>query len=349
MTLSYRIKKRLRDFTLDVQGEISQGIHGVLGPSGAGKTMFLSCIAGFEIPDEGYIELNGKVLFDSSQGINVPVRLRQIGLVFQSLALFPHYTVKDQIAYGISNQAKDGGESRVKELIQLMELQGLEDVYPQHLSGGQKQRVALARAMAPNPSVMLLDEPFSALDEALRLTMVQEIKKELAGYQGVTLFVTHQIDDALALCSEMTLIQQGQCIASGDGLSLLENPPNTTAAKIMGYRNIASYYKDDRGFKIPSWGIYGPIIEADLSEKGMVVLKKLTPVNSSEGGHEKPFKVWAVEQIATRRGYVKYLKIGSPPEHSSDYHLVVIEAQRSNCTEPKAYRLSKEDVVYVEK
>jgi molybdate transport system ATP-binding protein len=162
------IKRKLPGFTLDVSFCANQEILAILGPSGSGKTMTLQCIAGLTEPDEGYIKLNDKILFNSISKINLTPQMRKVGFVFQNYALFPHISVYDNIAFGIRHLPKSEIKERIFNLLNKMNINELAYRYPKQLSGGQQQRVALARAIAPEPDILLLDEPFSALDTQVK-------------------------------------------------------------------------------------------------------------------------------------------------------------------------------------
>ncbi|HEY9297698.1 MAG TPA: molybdate ABC transporter permease subunit, partial [Phormidium sp.] len=225
------IQKRLTDFTLDVSFSSSDRPLGLLGASGAGKSMILRCIAGMEIPDRGRIVLNGKVLFDAKKKINVPSRDRKVGFLFQNYALFPHLTVAQNIAFGLP---KGTPKTRIKELVNAqltkVRLAGFGDRYPQQLSGGEQQRVALARALASNPEVLLLDEPFSALDTYLRTQLEEQLRLVLTEYSGVTLMVSHNLEEVYRICENLLVIDQGKAIASDSKQNIFEHPGTFRAA-----------------------------------------------------------------------------------------------------------------------
>lgn len=204
MALEVRIKKSFPDFQLDVNFRTGEEVFGVLGESGCGKSLTLKCIAGIEKPDEGRIVLNGRTLFDSEQGINVPARARRVGYLFQEYALFPHMTVEENIAVGAGAALKQkrkcnkrGKETLVKQYMERFFLTGLEKKYPSELSGGQKQRVAIARMMVTEPELILLDEPFSAIDSYLKWKLEQQLMEWL---QVTTLLVSHNRDEIYRLC-----------------------------------------------------------------------------------------------------------------------------------------------------
>jgi len=238
MSLHVDIKKKFKGFSLDVQFETSGGYLGILGASGSGKSMTLKCIAGIETPDEGRIVLNDRVLFDSAKKINLKPQGRNVGYLFQNYALFPNMTVEDNIGAGIK-LPKYGKKQKIKELIKTIQLQGLETKYPLMLSGGQQQRVALARILAYEPDVLLLDEPFSALDTYLKEQIQTEVLELLRLYHGEVLMVTHSREEAYKFCKNISIIDKGKTILTGDTKKIFEQPKMLTAARLMGCRNIS--------------------------------------------------------------------------------------------------------------
>jgi len=208
---------RLRDVMKNFSGSIvlgplsldiyEQEFLGILGPSGAGKTTLLRLIAGLERPDSGLIEIAGRVVAGGHTW--VPPQRRGVGMVFQDYALFPHLTVSENIAFGLS-ASKPSKSKRVRELLELVGLEGLAHRYPHELSGGEQQRVALARALAPKPIVILLDEPFSNLDAKLRPAMRQEIKRLLKSTQCTAVFVTHDTHEALEISDRIAVLNRGR-------------------------------------------------------------------------------------------------------------------------------------------
>ena len=208
-----KVKKRLHgaegDFWLDVELELRDGEFLVLfGPSGSGKTTLLRCVAGLERPEEGYIEVNGEVWFDSKRGINLPPQKRHVGFVFQDYALFPNMSLLENVMYGMKRKDKE----KALELLRKVRLEGLKDKRPNQISGGQKQRVALIRALAREPKVLLLDEPLSALDEELRAELQEELKSFQRSYNIPTLMVTHHKEEALRLADRIVRIKEGRVI-----------------------------------------------------------------------------------------------------------------------------------------
>lgn len=239
MTLVVNMQKSWPGFQLDVSFSLEAGMLGLLGPSGAGKSMTLRCIAGLQKPDRGRISLGGQVFYDSQKKISLPPQQRKVGFLFQNYALFPHLNVRQNIALGLRGLKQKEQISKIREMLLLVKLQGLEERYPHQLSGGQQQRVALARALAPRPNVLLLDEPFSALDSHLRAEMEQEVHALLSTFPGKAVFVTHKLDEAYRLCPQLLILEKGRVTAGGSREALLSNPPTLAAARMMGCENIS--------------------------------------------------------------------------------------------------------------
>ncbi|AUS95888.1 hypothetical protein CDQ84_15990 [Clostridium thermosuccinogenes] len=217
MSLIVDIKKKLKDFKLEVSFESKDGVTALSGSSGSGKSMTLKCIAGIVKPDWGYIELDQKVLFDSDKGINLPPQQRHVGYLFQNYALFPNMTVERNIGCAIRRKNKS---ETIKEYIKRFRLKGLEKRYPFELSGGQQQRAALARAFASQPEILMLDEPFSALDSYLKRELEQEMIEFLSDFKGVVLFVSHNWDEVLRLCDRVVFISEGKSSTLPDNWGL---------------------------------------------------------------------------------------------------------------------------------
>ena len=217
---------------------------GLLGPSGSGKTTILRMIAGLENPDSGEIIIDGKVVND------VPASERGIGFVFQNYALFRYMTVYDNVAFGLKVQKVDKKKihARVMELVKLVGLEGLEKRYPSQLSGGQRQRVAFARALAPNPQVLLLDEPFAAIDAKIR----QELRswlKEMIEKLGITsIFVTHDQDEAIEVADEIIITNAGQIEQKGTPVEVYRNPETAFTASFFGQPSVLENADDFHTF-----------------------------------------------------------------------------------------------------
>jgi multiple sugar transport system ATP-binding protein len=212
----------------------------LLGPSGCGKTTLLRCIAGLEEPEEGVIVINDKVVFSSGEGINVPAGQRQVGMVFQSYALWPHMTVYDNIGFGL--QLKRMRQIEVRQRVDLvlddLDMGGLGERYPSELSGGQQQRVALARLLAVSPPVFLMDEPLSNLDARLRLDMRSELKRLHFDSGATTVYVTHDQTEALTMASRVSVMRQGKIEQTDSPMEIYRYPANLFVAEFVGMPRI---------------------------------------------------------------------------------------------------------------
>ncbi|MCL2864408.1 MAG: ATP-binding cassette domain-containing protein [Lachnospiraceae bacterium] len=251
------IKKRLGKFNLDVCFESKDGVLGLLGASGCGKSMILKCIAGIEKPDAGKIILDDKILFDSAKKINLPPQKRKLGYLFQSYALFPNMDVRQNILCGFSGaQNQQEKEKALDEVLELMQLQGKDKHRPHALSGGQQQRVALARILVGNPNLIMLDEPFSALDSHLRERLQIQMQALLKQFGKTVLLVTHNMDEAYRLCKQIVLIEDGTVGVFKNTKDLFFNPESRQAAILTGCKNIVAARKiSAHELEIPSWGI----------------------------------------------------------------------------------------------
>ena len=214
MSLYVDIEKDLGSFKLKVKFEQEDGIVGLLGQSGCGKSMTLRCIAGIVKPDKGKIISNGKVFFDSEKKINLTPQQRNIGFLFQNYALFPHMSVKQNIQLGIEKLSKEEKDEITKKYLKKFRLAGFEDRYPWQLSGGQQQRIALARALCLNPDILILDEPFVGLDPKASHTL-KEIMRELCNEGSAIFFSTHVLEVAEKLCDKIAIIKDGKIVAVG--------------------------------------------------------------------------------------------------------------------------------------
>ncbi len=257
MSLTVDIHRDFGGFVLDAAFQAENGITCLLGASGCGKSLTLKCIAGIEKPDRGHIELDGVVLYDSEKHINLPPQKRQVGYLFQNYALFPNMTVRQNILCGL-NREKNRAEKerRLSEMLELMQLGGLEDRKPSQLSGGQQQRVALARILVNEPRMLMLDEPFSALDAHLRDSLKIELRGMLLRYGKEVLMVTHSRDEAYNMSSRIAVMDKGKLLCLKDTKELFSDPGNTPAAVLTGCKNIAPARKTGPyEVEVPSWGI----------------------------------------------------------------------------------------------
>ena len=239
--LSVEIKKAFPSFSLDVAFEAGTETLALLGASGCGKSMTLKCIAGIVKPDSGRIVCDGRVLFDSAQGVSLPPQQREVGLLFQNYALFPNMTVEENIRCGFRRRAKREGARAVSaELSGLLEQFYLTDQrrhYPAQLSGGQQQRCALARIFAGKPSLIMLDEPLSALDSYLRWQLEQELLTVLEGFPGTAVYVSHNRDEVYRLCDRVCVINKGTSEQTAGVQELFASPKTLDAALLSGCKN----------------------------------------------------------------------------------------------------------------
>lgn len=239
MELEVAVQKQMPGFQLAVEFRAGAQTLGLLGPSGSGKSMTLRCIAGLETPSGGRIVLNGRTLFDHDRGINVPSRERRVGFLLQDYALFPHMTLRENIAFGLRALPRRKARDRVEREIERFHLGGLEQRFPRQLSGGQQQRGALARALAVDPELLLLDEPLSALDVHLRSQIESLLVETLDAFHGVSLYVTHNLEEAFRITGEIVVISNGQEIALGPKEVIFRHPPNFETAQVTGCKNFS--------------------------------------------------------------------------------------------------------------
>lgn len=254
MSLDVKIKKNFGSFALDIEMEQISGRLGILGASGSGKSMTLKCIAGIEKPDSGRIVLNDRVLFDSNKRINLKPQARNVGYLFQNYALFPNMTVSENIGAGIREKNKERRREIIEKQLKQFQLDGLGDRYPSQLSGGQQQRVALGRIMAYNPDLIMLDEPFSALDSFLKEILQEQLIETLQEYHGDILMVTHSRDEVYQFCERLMAIQKGKSILIGDTKELFAEPKKAEVAKLTGCKNLSRIRKiDDHTVEALDW------------------------------------------------------------------------------------------------
>jgi molybdate transport system ATP-binding protein len=256
MSLRVDIRKRYKGFTLEVGFENGDGTLGILGASGSGKSLTLKCIAGLESPDEGVIVFNGRTLFDSAARIDLAPRERNVGYLFQNYALFPHMTVWENIAIAIRGRRAKDKAATVSALLERYGLAGFGDRYPAKLSGGQQQRVALARIFAYEPGILMLDEPFSALDAFLRENMQIELLRIISEYDGDVLLVTHSRDEVYRICDNLLIMDGGRIDTRGETKAVFADPGNVRAARITGCKNTSRIRKlSEHRLLATDWGM----------------------------------------------------------------------------------------------
>jgi iron(III) transport system ATP-binding protein len=230
---SFGLVQAVRELTLEIdRGELMA----VLGPSGCGKTTLLRTIAGFERPDAGSVAVGDEVV--AGPGCFVPPERRRIGMVFQDYALFPHLTVRANVAFGLAARPRDEREPLTRRTLELVGLQHKADRFPHELSGGERQRVALARAMAPEPALVLLDEPFSSLDASLRAGLRREVELILRDAEATALLVTHDQEEALSLADRLAIMREGRIVQVGGPEEVYVQPASRWAAQFVGEVNV---------------------------------------------------------------------------------------------------------------
>ena len=255
MSLFVDIKKSLGDFELKIRFETDNEVFALLGASGCGKSMTLKCIAGIEKPDSGVIRLNETTLFDSKKNINLPPQKRHIGYLFQNYALFPNMTVRENIEFVIQTTGTAKRDMLATQ-VQRFQLAGLEDLYPAQLSGGQQQRTAFARILASQPEVLMLDEPFSALDSYLKWQVEQELRVLLKTYQRPVLLVSHDRDEVFRLSQRVAVLAQGNIDVIHSKHDLFDSPETLAATLITGCKNISMAKKiDSHTLYAQEWGL----------------------------------------------------------------------------------------------
>lgn len=254
MALSVNIRKKLGSFQLEVQFEAEQGTPlALLGASGCGKSVTLRCIAGILKPDEGRITLDGVVLYDSAAGIDLPPQQRRVGYLFQQYALFPNMTVRQNIAAAVPNRRERSVQTA--ELLRRFHLEEVASQRPWQLSGGQQQRCALARILASAPRVILLDEPFSALDSYLKCQLEWELAEMLSTFSGPVVWVSHDRGEVLRNCPEVCVMDRGQAQITQAMKELMAHPGSEAAARLSGCENFVDAMGHGNTVTLRDWGV----------------------------------------------------------------------------------------------
>jgi molybdate transport system ATP-binding protein len=240
--LDARFRKRFaaqsQEFVLEVEFQAAPGFTILFGPSGAGKTTLLDCVAGLTKPDSGRIAISDRVLFDAAQGTSLPVAKRRIGYVFQSLALFPHLTVEQNVQYGLALLPPAERAAQASAILQAFRIPHLARRYPQEISGGESQRTALARTLVTNPAVLLLDEPLAALDAATKAKIIDDLRAWNQAHLIPILYVTHSREEVFALGERILVLDAGHIVAQGTPHEVIAAPQQETVAQLVGFENI---------------------------------------------------------------------------------------------------------------
>ena len=256
MSIDISIQKDFGSFRLDVSFQSKNEVLAILGGSGCGKSMTLRCIAGIVKPDKGHIIVDGVTFFDAEKRINLSPQERKVGLLFQNYALFSNMTVAENIAAGVRGKLPRHEKlKRVYPYIQKFRLEGLENRLPHELSGGQQQRVALARILISDPRILMLDEPFSALDSYLRWEMELELKQTLREFSGSTLLVSHSRDEVYRIAQNVCVIDHGTSQPVQTVRDLFDHPTTHAAALLSGCKNYARCTPKGRQIDVSDWGI----------------------------------------------------------------------------------------------
>ena len=305
MSISVDINKKLGDFSLEISFETDAKRIGILGPSGCGKSMTLKSIAGIEKPDSGHISIDGRVLFDQGQKINLKPQKRRVGYMFQNYALFPTMNVAQNIgaALGVADEDRN---RRVADMIERFRLQGLEKHLPGQLSGGQQQRVALARIMAYRPDIILLDEPFSALDEHLKERLQHEMISMLEDYEGQVILVSHSRDEIYRFSEELLIMDDGHVMARGQTEQLFGDPGTVAVARVTGCKNFSDAERlDDHRIRLKEWGITLEL-EREIPQGVNAVGYRAHAFEPVWGERQKnclPFNLSGVDELPFERRY----------------------------------------------
>jgi len=237
---------RLPEFAIEVRIEAAGGITVLFGPSGAGKSLTLQCVAGLVRPDKGRIVIGDRVLFDARAGVDLPPQRRRVGYVPQDYGLFPHLTLVQNIAFGLDGWSRHQVRQAVDDVLDLLGLRGLEKRRPGGLSGGQQQRVALARAIIRRPEVLLLDEPFAALDAPVRAELRQQVRDLQRRFGMPTLFVTHDLSEASFVADQIAVFDRGRIRQLGPPNEVLMRPADLQVARAVGVKNVLAGRVIDR-------------------------------------------------------------------------------------------------------
>jgi molybdate transport system ATP-binding protein len=276
--LHARVEKRFptnHPFQLQIEFLADPGITVFFGASGAGKTTILDCLAGLLAPDAGRITLGARVLFDSAAGINVPVPQREVGYVFQDLALFPHLTVQQNVEYGLKRFNRAQRRETTAPLLEAFRISHLAARRPKEISGGERQRVALARSLITNPRMLLLDEPLAGLDAPVKSSILDDLRTWNMVHRIPILYVTHSREEVLALGDSVIVLEQGRIVAQGTPHQVLTVPRQETVAQLAGFENIfdatVEAIREDRGTMAcrlaPNVLLETPLVRAEVGSK----------------------------------------------------------------------------------
>ena len=348
MGIQAEIIKQLGDFTLNIRLESSAKRIGILGASGCGKSMTLKSIAGIERPDSGRIVLDGRTLYDSGAKIDLKPQKRNVGYMFQNYALFPAMTVEKNIAAGLGRMNGDKAE-RVREMIERFHLRGLEKHLPGQLSGGQQQRVALARIMAYRPDLILLDEPFSALDQHLKERLQHEMAELLKDYPGQVIMVSHSRDEIYRFSEELLVMDNGRVLAEGETKKLFSDPGTVSVARMTGCKNFsAAQRQDSHTLYLSDWDATLHLEREIPEDTGAIGYRAhfFEPVWGERQENCIPFDPAGADELPFERRY--YIRPGGMGENSELICWFVQSGERKqldSCPPPDYLRMKEEAVM----
>lgn len=336
MSLACHFSKHWSGFELDIDLETSCGRVGLLGISGSGKTQTLRCLAGLTRPDEGRIDIRGRTVFDSGSRLNLPPARRQAGYLFQQYALFPHLDVAANIAIGLLHRSKADKQAIIRKLAARFHIESLLSHYPHQLSGGQQQRVALARCLAPEPDILLLDEPFAALDGELRQTMVGQLAEDLEDYEGTVIFVSHDMDEVYQVCHSIAIIDGGRIVERGSRQQLFAHPSTLAGARLAGCRNLSRVVPAEgrRVFAV-DWGLAIELPESAGDQPDWIGIRAhdlewlAEPRADSVSGQGNFFELQCRKVIETRFDYL--VRFDRPDLSAGPAGLVWETPRRGDC------------------
>jgi ABC-type sulfate/molybdate transport systems ATPase subunit len=346
VSLEVQIEMRLPDYTLSAAFRAGDAPLSILGPSAAGKTMTLRAIAGLERPSRGRVVLNGRILFDSEQRIDIPARHRRVAMLFQHYALFPHMTAAANIVFGLEDLPATERAARLERIVSQTHLDGLQNRYPRELSGGEQQRVALARALVTEPEALLLDEPLSALDTHLRAQIEYELLRTFQLYRGATLMVTHNVAEAYRLGTNLLVLSKGRIAAFGAKQEVFARPASLEVARLTGCKNFSRARaigpheieaidwacRLQTAQEVPAVTVGGELRAGIRAHHVLFVEPEALSRSAGAAAPENTFPAWLVRTSETPFGVTIYLRLRAageaPAETSGDYDLQVEVSQQ---------------------